>query len=86
MAPVSIVATYKCFNMNPQRFERLIHRFFGDSCLDLEITDKEGRSYIPREWFIAPIMEISKAIELIINGEIVNYSYDRNTESIVKMR
>lgn len=83
MAPVSIVATYKCFNMNPQRFERLIHRFFSQSCLDLEVTDNDGNSYTPKEWFIAPIMVVSKAIELIIKGEIVNYKYDHEQEKIV---
>lgn len=86
MAPVSIVATYRCFNMNPQRFERLIHRFFSDSCLDIEITDSDGRSYTPKEWFIAPIMVIGNVIELIIKGEVVNYSYDKDTESIIKIK
>jgi hypothetical protein len=68
--------------MNPQRFERLIHRFFSDSCLDIEITDTNGKNYSPKEWFIAPIIVIGAAIELIIRGEIVNYQYDRSTESI----
>jgi hypothetical protein len=86
MAPVSIVATYRCFNMNPQRFERLIHRFFSDSCLDIEITDIHGKNYTPKEWFIAPIMVIGNVIELIIKGEIVNYSYDKVTESIIKIK
>lgn len=86
MAPVSVVATYRCFNMNPQRFERLIHRFFNDSCLDIEVTDNTGRSYVPKEWFIAPIVVINEAIELIIKGEIVNYSYDRVTGTIVKTK
>lgn len=86
MAPVTIVATYRCFNMNPQRFERLIHRFFIKSCLDIEITDKNGRDYLPKEWFIAPITVIDNAIELIIKGEIVNYSYDKDTESILKIK
>lgn len=86
MAPVSIVATYKCFNMNPQRFERLIHRFFSSSCLDLEVTDSNGMGYVPKEWFIAPIMVINKAIDLIIKGEIVNYSYDKDMELIIKIK
>ena len=30
----------------------------------------------PQEWFIAPIDVIEQAIELIISGEVVNYSYD----------
>ena len=84
MAPVSIVATYRCFNMNPQRFERLVHRFFSESCLDLEITDKDGKNYIPKEWFIAPIMVIDNAIELILKGEIINYIYDSETQKIKK--
>lgn len=86
MAPVSIVATYRCFNMNPQRFERLIHRFFSGSCLDIEITDNNGNNYTPKEWFIVPILVIGNVIELIIKGEIVNYSYDKDTESIVKIK
>ncbi|KKQ28003.1 MAG: hypothetical protein US42_C0003G0060 [Candidatus Magasanikbacteria bacterium GW2011_GWC2_37_14] len=85
MSPVSIVATYRCFNMNPQRFERLVHRFFGDSCLDIEITDNNGKNYNPKEWFIAPIRVIGNVIELIIKGEIVNYFYDKNAESIIKI-
>ena len=86
MAPVSVVATYRCFNMNPQRFERLIHRFFIESCLDLEITDKDGKRYLPKEWFVAPIIVIGNVIELIVKGEIVNYSYDKATESITRIK
>ena len=83
MAPVSIVATYRCFNLNPQRFERLIHRFLGDSCLDVEITDNQGKSYTPKEWFIAPINVIDMAINLIIKGEIVNFTYDKDRQVII---
>ncbi len=84
MAPVSIVATYRCFNMNPQRFERLIHRFFNEVCLDVVITDSNGKNYLPKEWFIAPITVIDQVIDLIIKGEIVNYSYDKELMAIVK--
>lgn len=84
MAPVSIVATYKCFNMNPQRFERLIHRFFGNSCLDVEITDNNGKAYIPKEWFVVPISVISRAVELLIKGEIVNYFYNKEKQEIIR--
>jgi len=85
MAPVLVVSTYKCFNMNPQKFERLIHRFFNESCLDLEITDKSGNKYMPKEWFIAPISVIEKTIELIISGEIINYSYNKEKGIIEKV-
>lgn len=86
MAPVHIVSIYRCFNMNPQRFERLIHRFFSESCLDIEITDKDGNNYLPKEWFIAPISIINQAIELIIKEEIINYYYDKATESVIKIK
>ena len=84
MAPVSIISTYRCFNMSPQRFERLIHRFFSGSSLDIEITDIGGAKYLPREWFVVPLSSINKAIELIINGEITNYSFDKYTGIISK--
>ncbi|MFA6365176.1 MAG: GIY-YIG nuclease family protein [Candidatus Paceibacterota bacterium] len=84
MAPVSIIATYRCFNINPQKFERLVHRFFNNSCLDLVITDKSGSQYIPKEWFVVPIVVIQKTIELIIKGEIINYFYDKETQTIIK--
>jgi hypothetical protein len=31
MAPVKIEAEYKTFNMNTQKFEQLLHNFFGAS-------------------------------------------------------
>ncbi len=85
MAAVAIVATYRCFNMNPQRFERLIHRFFNESCLDIEVTDKRGDKYTPKEWFIAPVDVIQQTINLILSGEIVNYVYDKEAEQVVKI-
>jgi predicted nucleotidyltransferase len=42
MADVRIVMTYKCYNMNPQKFEQLIHNFFGNSCLNIDVFDKDG--------------------------------------------
>lgn len=84
MAPVSIVSSYKCFNMNTQRFERLLHRFFDRVRLNIDITDKKFNRYTPKEWFIAPIDVIDKVIQLIISGEIVNYRFNEETNSIDK--
>jgi hypothetical protein len=83
MAKVEYVAGWKCYNMNPQKFERLIHTFFGSSCLNVDVFDERGQRYTPREWFIAPLAVIEQAIELIINGKIVNYKYDGESEMIV---
>jgi hypothetical protein len=84
MADVRIVMTYKCYNMNPQKFEQLIHNFFGNSCLNIDVFDKDGNRYTPREWFIAPVGIIDQAIHLIISADIVKYKYDSINEEIVE--
>lgn len=85
MAPVSTITVFKCLNMSPHRFERLLHRFLGNSRLDIEITDAAGNRYTPSEWFIAPLLVIEKTIQLIISGEIINYRYDKENKKIVKI-
>jgi len=76
MAPVHVVETFECFNLNPQKLELLLHKFFGKVCLEVDVFDKSGKRFTPREWFIAPLPVIEEAIELIISGEIINYTYD----------
>ena len=83
MAPVKIISAYKCYNLNPQKFELLIHKFFGNSCLNFDIFDEKGNRHSPREWFIIPLDIIERAIELIISGEIINYTYDDKKREII---
>ena len=84
MADVKTVAAYEVYNVNPHKLEQLIHKFFGNSCLDMEIYDENGKLYKPREWFIAPLEIIEEAIELIVNGKVLNYRYDEENEVIVE--
>jgi hypothetical protein len=83
MAPVSIIGAWKCYNMNPQKMEQLMHNFFGNSCLEIDVFDKQGTRHTPREWFVVPIKVIEQAIELIINGMIVRYRFDAENLIIV---
>jgi len=83
MAPVSIQGAWKCFNLNPQKLELLLHNFFGGSCLELDVFDEKGKRHTPREWFIAPLEVIEQAIELIISGKIINYKYDAKNLLII---
>ena len=85
MAEVRIVMTYKCFNMNPKKLEDLLHNFFGSSCLNIDVIDNSGKRCSPREWFIAPLDIIDDAINLILNGEIVNYKFDALQNRIIKV-
>lgn len=82
MADVQIISTYKCYNINPQKFEQLLHRFFAEVCLNIDVFDRNGRRITPREWFVVPLNVIDKVIHLILNGEIVNYNYDVESQKI----
>ena len=84
MASVKIESSWKCYNMNAQKFEKLIHKFFGSSCLEVDVFDKKDIRHTPREWFIVPLKAIEQAITLLIIGDIVNYRYDKENEVIVK--
>jgi hypothetical protein len=84
MADVRIVMAYKCYNMNPQKLEQLLHNFFGSSCLNIDVCDKDGNRHTPREWFIAPLTIIEQAIHYIISGDIIHYRYDSTNEEIVE--
>ena len=46
--------------------------------------DSKGKRHTPREWFIVPLEAIEQAISLIISGEIIKYTYDKENEIIVK--
>lgn len=80
---VEIVATYRCYNLQLQTFESLIHRFFAHHCLNVDIYDKEGKRLTPREWFIVPLPIINEAINMLLNGSIINYVFDSETQKII---
>jgi hypothetical protein len=83
MAPVHVEAEYKTFNMNTQKFEQLLHNFFGASCLNIDIWDEKLRRRMPQEWFVVPLSIIDRAVEMIGTEEIKYYKYDRELEAIV---
>lgn len=86
MAPVHHIASYECYNLNTQKFESLLHTFFGRSCLNIEVVDSRGLIHRPREWFVAPLSAIEMAISLLVSGDILNYEYDERTQEVVVKR
>ena len=82
-ADVEIIDSRVCYNVNTQKLEGLIHRFFAEACLNIDLLDKSGKRYMPREWFVVPLNIIYEVIELIINGSIVNYKYDYNNSQVI---
>lgn len=81
-ADVEVVASYNCYSLNVHTFENLIHRFFAEACLDIDLYDNLGNRYIPREWFVVPLSIINEVIQLFENGNIVNYKYDNKNRKI----
>ena len=83
MAPVHPVATYTLYNINRVKLEHLLHNFFGDARLDIEITDRFGKKIKPREWFLVPQSVISEAVSRLKDGSIVSFRYDAARTMIV---
>lgn len=73
---VQKVSTYKVYNRNADKLESLLHRFFANACLDIDLFNEKGQRLNPREWFVVPFDIIEESIELILNESILNYEYD----------
>ena len=84
MAEVQKVAAWKCYNLNPLKFEQLIQKFFDSCRLQIDVFDNDGVRHSPREWFIVPLEEIEYAISLIINNKILEFKYDNKHQKIIE--
>lgn len=76
LADVEVVATYELFNINRTKLENLIHRIFEPAKLDIQIMDRFGNPYTPREWFLVPLFAIDEAVQKIKDGTISGFTYD----------
>jgi len=76
MDNVEIVATWKTFNMNTQKFEALIHSFFSAVQYKIQLIDPSGARFVAREWYVAPLGIIESVINRIIDGSIIHYRYN----------
>jgi len=76
------VKAWKVYNRNADKLENLLHRFFANACLDIDLFNEKGQRLNPREWFIVPFDVIEEAIQLILNENIVNYEYDMEFKKI----
>lgn len=81
-ADVKKIATYKVYNRNADKLEILLHRFFANACLDIDLFNEKGQRLNPREWFVVPFEVIEETIQLILNENIVHYEYDTEAQRI----
>ena len=83
LADVEIIATYELYNVNRVKLENLTHKFFEPARLDMEMKDRFGRPFRPREWFLVPLDAIDEAVRRIKDGTIVDCGYDVGSARVV---
>lgn len=82
-APVEVAATFECFDLDPRRFESLIHGFLAERRLNVTVTGKDGRRYQPQEWFDVPLATAKAVVERIVDGSITDYRLNPVTGALV---
>lgn len=85
LADVEIVETYKVANLDLNRLEKLLHKFFEPARLDMQLKDRFGFDVEPREWFLVPLAVIEEAIEKLIEGTLPKYRYDAEEGRMVEI-
>jgi len=83
LADVEVTATYKLFDINRFKLERLLHRVLAPARFDLTISDRFGRPVQPREWYLVPLSVVDELVEKIRDGSIVNFKYDPASASLI---
>ena len=83
LANVEIVAEYKLANINRKALEALIHKFFGQARLDMELRDRFGSHVEPQEWFLVPLSVIDDTIQKIKDGTVGEYQYDPTNACLI---
>lgn len=83
-APIHPVRTYDAVDLNTSKFEYLLHRFFAEARLNIEIKDRFGKPFKPKEWFLLELSTIEEAIAMLLDGRILNHVYDARLCQIVR--
>jgi hypothetical protein len=83
-AAVRVLAKIECFNLNPQKFENLIHAFMYQQKLNMTLVSASGKSYRPEEWFAVSVETAVEVCNRIIDGTITKYRMDNTAGVIVK--
>lgn len=82
LADVEIVQTFKLANINRRKLEELLHQFFAPARLEVDLLDRFGAKVEPREWFLVPLAVVQEAIDILIQGTILDYRYDPETATL----
>lgn len=78
-----MVATFALYNVNANKLENLFHKLFAPARLNIELKDRFGKPFQPREWFFVPLHVIKDAVDKIVDGTIERYRYDPQKACLV---
>ena len=84
-APVRILASIDCYNLNPQKVEHLIHAFLSKQRVNMTLISSKGRAYRPAEWFAVDRDTAVAVAQHIVAGDIMNYRMDNTTGRIKRI-
>lgn len=84
-APVLPIRVYDAYDLNTGKFEYLLHRFFAEARLNIEIPDRFGKPFKPKEWFLLRLPIIEQAIPMMLDGSIVRHRYDGHADAILPL-
>lgn len=85
LAGVEIVATFQLTNINRHKLEALLHKFFGEVRLDMELIDRFETPVKRREWLFVPFKVIEQVVEKINDGTLDQFRYNLETASLAPL-
>lgn len=83
-APVQVVTTFECYNLDPLRFEHLVHAMLHHQRVNVLLHSRDGGTYRPREWFDVELDAAREIVLRIVDGTIVQYRMDNTTGRLLK--
>lgn len=83
-ADVEIVATFRVLNIKSSKIENLIHIFFKEVKISIEIFGADGTKYQPEEWFSVPFEIISQFIQIVNSQDFTEFYYDPKYKKLIK--
>lgn len=83
-APVQVATSFECYNLDPRRFERLVHAMLHHQRVNVLLYSRDGSNYRPREWFDVELDTAREIVKRIVDGTISQYRMDNTVGRLVK--
>lgn len=72
-------------NLHSQRFEDMTHQILKPVQFHLTVFEHNGVEHHPKKWFVVPLNVVDAIIEKIMDGSIVDYTYNAQMDCLEKV-